>query len=238
MSADMVTPGSRVADVGCDHAHTDIWLLDRGQAASCIAMDVRKGPLEKARENLDIYGYSDRVELRLSDGLHELGPGEADSIIIAGMGGILTVRILSECLETAHSASELILQPQSHIREVREFLYRNGFLITNEDMCREDGKFYVAMKAVPERKARMDGEIVCVTAAGLTGVQAEFGPVLLAGRHPVLKEYMEIEERKARHRLSQIVKSDSDGAADKKAYFEELCRLAGEGLGLYTQDRQ
>ena len=61
---------------------------------SAIAMDVRPGPLSRARENITRYGLEDYIETRLSDGLAKLEPGEGDTLVIAGMGGPLMERIL------------------------------------------------------------------------------------------------------------------------------------------------
>lgn len=158
MSARMVTPGSRVADIGCDHAHTDIWLVKEGIASSAIAMDVGEGPLSHARANVRLYSLEDRIEMRLSDGLTALKPGEADTIIIAGMGGTLTTLILQAGIQAARAAGELILQPQSDVWMVRRFLRRHGFRIVEEEMCIEDGKFYGSMKAVPYQADRQKQE--------------------------------------------------------------------------------
>ena len=98
--ADMVTPGGRIADIGTDHGYVPIYLVEQNKTDHAIAMDVRKGPLARAGENIVRFGCSDRIETRLSDGLAMLKPGEADTVIIAGMGGLLTIRILegtSEC---------------------------------------------------------------------------------------------------------------------------------------------
>ncbi|MCR5323751.1 MAG: class I SAM-dependent methyltransferase [Lachnospiraceae bacterium] len=154
MSLRMVDKTDCVADVGCDHAHTDIKLLKDGIAQKCIAMDVRTGPLGKAEENLKLYGYCDKVELRFSDGLNYLYPGEAQYVIIAGMGGIVMRTILERGLgKNGHLKDDkpiLVLQPQSHIYEIRKWLYENGYEIVDEDLCYEDGKYYFAIKAVPK----------------------------------------------------------------------------------------
>ena len=92
-AAGMVTPGYRLCDVGCDHAHIPIALLGAGIIPGALGMDVIPGPLEKARENLDLYG-EDRVQLRMSDGLDAYRPGEADSLMITGMGGRIIQDIL------------------------------------------------------------------------------------------------------------------------------------------------
>ena len=84
--ADMVTPGGRIADIGTDHGYVPIYLVEQNKTDHAIAMDVRKGPLARAGENIVRFGCSDRIETRLSDGLAMLKPGEADTVIIAGMG--------------------------------------------------------------------------------------------------------------------------------------------------------
>ncbi len=154
MSLRMVDKTDCVADVGCDHAHMDIKLLKDGIAQKCIAMDVRTGPLEKAEENLKLYGYCDKVELRLSDGLSYLRPGEAQYVIIAGMGGVVMRTILERGLgKNGHLRDNkpvLVLQPQSHIYEIRKWLYDNNYEIVDEALCYEYGKYYFAIKAVPE----------------------------------------------------------------------------------------
>ena len=82
--ADMVQPGGRVCDIGCDHAFVSIYLVANGIADHVIASDVRTGPCAIARENIARWGMDDRIDLRLGDGLDTVKPGETDSIIIAG----------------------------------------------------------------------------------------------------------------------------------------------------------
>ena len=94
--AEFVTPGGCLVDVGTDHGYVPIALLEQKKISSAIAMDVNRGPLERAREHIAQYNMGDYIETRLSDGLHALQAGEGDSLLIAGMGGGLTVRILSE----------------------------------------------------------------------------------------------------------------------------------------------
>ena len=93
---DMVTPGTVITDVGCDHGFVSVYLVQKGLSPRVIAMDVRSGPLERAREHIREYGLQDRIETRLSDGLHGLKTGEANGMICAGMGGPLMEKILTE----------------------------------------------------------------------------------------------------------------------------------------------
>ena len=94
-AASMITPGNRLADIGTDHGFVPIDLVRRRIIPSAIAMDVNRGPLERAREHIEEAGLEGLIQTRLSDGLQALEEGEADSVLIAGMGGALTVRILS-----------------------------------------------------------------------------------------------------------------------------------------------
>lgn len=147
---DMVPPQSHTAcDVGCDHAYVSIKLIKNDIAKRVIAMDVREGPLEIARQNIRTYGMEDDIELRLSDGLMGLAPMEADVIIMAGMGGLLIKGILErgDGILTCKAPPVLILQPQSDIREVRIFLYSHAYHIVRERMVFEEGKYYTVLQA-------------------------------------------------------------------------------------------
>ena len=107
--AEFVTPGGCLVDVGTDHGYVPIALLEQKKISSAIAMDVNRGPLERAREHIAQYNMGDYIATRLSDGLHALQAGEGDSLLIAGMGGGLTVRILSEGEPLLSGFGELIL---------------------------------------------------------------------------------------------------------------------------------
>lgn len=181
--AGLVTKGNRLADVGCDHAHTSIYLVEKGMVPSGIAMDVRQGPIERAKENIQRYGFESRIETRLSDGVKELAAGEADTILISGMGGGLMVKILSEGCDVVKSVKELVLQPQSEIAGVRHWLHEQGFAITEEFMLSEDGKHYTGMRAVKGHEI-YEKEVFY-----------RYGKLLLEEKNPVLKEFLEYGKR-------------------------------------------
>ena len=135
--ASMVTPGSRVCDVGCDHGFVSIWLVEQNVSPRVLAMDVRVGPLGAAGRHVAQRGLEPLIETRLSDGLHNYEIGEADSLICAGMGGRLMMRILGEEKAKTDSFTELILQPQSEIMQFRTWLREQGLRITDEKMVEE-----------------------------------------------------------------------------------------------------
>ena len=135
--AEFVTPGGCLVDVGTDHGYVPIALLEQKKISSAIAMDVNRGPLERAREHIAQYQMGDYIETRLSDGLHALRAGEGDSLLIAGMGGGLTIRILSEGEPLLSGFRELILEPQSDIDRVVHGFWNTGFFsFAQENFCR------------------------------------------------------------------------------------------------------
>lgn len=138
----------RLADIGTDHGYLPVYLVQRGELKSAVAMDVNRGPLLRAQEHIRQYHLEEKISTRLSDGAQELLPGEADCVVIAGMGGPLTIKILSEGRRQLAQTETFVLQPQSEIESVRRFLHAEGFRITAEDMVKDDGKFYPMMKAV------------------------------------------------------------------------------------------
>ena len=128
--ADLVTAGCRVADVGTDHAYIPIALVQEGRIPGAVAMDVNTGPLERARLHVAENRLEEKIELRLSDGLAALSPGEADSVVIAGMGGGLVIRILTEGAQTVRGVKECILQPQSEIEKSKGLSFRGRLFVS------------------------------------------------------------------------------------------------------------
>ena len=144
---DMVSPGSVVCDVGCDHAHVPIALLKEGRIPSALAMDVIPGPLVKAGENLALYGEEKRVVLRLSDGLDAYRAGEAQCLIVTGMGGRIIRDILTREPEKSRDFTEMVLSPQADQWLVRQALRDLGYCIDREALILEDGKYYPVIHA-------------------------------------------------------------------------------------------
>ncbi len=146
--AQMVREGSRLADVGTDHAYLPVWLALRGQISAAVASDIRPGPLRRARQNILRYGVSGVVSERLSDGLAAVLPEEADDIVIAGMGGKMIVRIIEGADWLRNPEKRLILQPMTSVEDLRLFLAESGFAVLEEQAAEEDGHIYSVMLAV------------------------------------------------------------------------------------------
>lgn len=201
--AGMVSENVRLCDVGTDHGYVPIYLLQKEQIASAIAMDVNEGPLLRARAHIRDWNLEAYIQTRLSDGLHAVKAGEVDSIVIAGMGGGLMIRILTEGRKVVESASELILQPQSDIELVRGFVEEIGYGIDKQEMVKEDGKFYMAFRcrkgmaqvSIEEQKVKERLTEEGMTEADWQLMCHRYGKHLLLQGHPVLLEYLEREKK-------------------------------------------
>ena len=155
LCAELVRDNAKIADIGTDHAYLPVWLAKKGRISHAIAADLRPEPLKSGNGNIKKYGVSDLVETRLSDGLHEIQPDEADDIIIAGMGGELTAKIINEATWLKNPEKRLILQPMTKSETLIKYLCENGFEIITERAAKSGGKVYSVMqcgytgKAVP-----------------------------------------------------------------------------------------
>ncbi len=184
--SEMVTPGRVVADVGCDHGFLAIYLVQQGISPRVIASDVRQGPLGAARAHVQEWGLSSYIETRLSDGLSGYLPGEAETLVCAGMGGRLVQRILTDSPDVVAGFRELILQPQSELWQFRCFMRERGLFVADEDILCEDGKYYFLFRVDLGHKINgLDDK------GKLGRLGDKYGALLLQRRHPVLQEYLE-----------------------------------------------
>lgn len=225
--ADLVSGGYKMADIGTDHAYIPIYLVGHKKNPMAVAMDIREGPLKSAGEHILESGLSDKIEIRLSDGFEKLTPGEADSAVIAGMGGGLVIKILSKNLNVTLSLKECILQPQSEIAKVRTFLLREGFLFIQEDMVCDEGKFYPMMKVQPPADGLKNKDI-------WTETEIQYGKYLLVRQHPVLKQYLEREKALKSKLLGDLKEQNSVRAGKRMNELKQELDNIEKGLKYYA----
>ena len=233
----LIPPCESLADIGCDHAYISIAAVERGIAKRVYASDVRPGPLKGAKEHIEAAGLSESIEIRLADGLSGLSVGEAQVILICGMGGRLITDILEAGADVARSAKRLIIGAQSDLYCLRRYLREKGYVTVDEDMVLEDGKYYALMSVIPggdnpdisERGGR-DGQSESRQKAVFNewGPETEYryGSLLLSARHPLLRKYLEKRRKVLTDNISSIEKAGS--VTDKKAAIEtELKEIEG-----------
>ena len=225
--ASFVTNGNVLADVGTDHGYIPIYLLQEKRIPRAIAMDINAGPLQRAKEHIDVYGLKDYIETRLSDGVAALTPGEVDTVLVAGMGGGLVMHILEEGKEVCMQAKELVLQPQSELERVRAYLWSNGYVILQENMVLEDEKFYPMMRVAYQNVIDME------SAENL--LFCRYGKHLLEQKHAVLKEYLEREEKLYTGILKNLSQTAvSEKTRERMAEVEEVLQLNHKAMEYFA----
>lgn len=176
--ANMVTPGNRVVDVGTDHGYVPIYLVETKRVPNALAMDINLGPLERANKHIIQHGLESYIKTRRSDGVNALKKNEGETLIIAGMGGGLVIKILTQGKEVLSTFKEFILQPQSEISQVRQYLQEHNFQVVEEKFLEEDGKYYTLIKA---KKGVMEP---------FSPIYLKYGKQLMEEKSQVLKEFL------------------------------------------------
>lgn len=190
--ASFVPQGAILLDVGSDHAYLPIELVESGKIERAIAGEVVVGPYQSALKNVKAHGLSEKIQVRLANGLAAFEEADqVSTITIAGMGGRLIATILEEGLDKLSSVNRLILQPNNREDELRVWLQVHGLQIVAESILEEAGKYY---------------EIIVVEAGtmNLSASEVRFGPFLSQEASPVFVEKWQKEAGKLEYALDQI----------------------------------
>lgn len=167
-----------LADIGTDHGYIPIYCIKNGISRSAIASDINIGPVIVTKNNINKYEIGNEIETRIGSGLSILKKDEADVIIIAGMGGYLIRDIIKDGITIAKSTSFLILQPIQYPEVLRKFLEKNSFKVVDEDIVKEDNKYYHIIKVRSGEPDTYEKEVYYYT--GILNYKL---------KHPLLKDY-------------------------------------------------
>jgi tRNA (adenine22-N1)-methyltransferase len=214
--ADRVLPGVPVADLCCDHAQLAAALIVEGRAPWVIAADINAAPLRGAAALLAELGISDRVTLRQGDGATVLGAGEVATVVIAGIGALLAVRIVSEGQAKLAGVRRLIVQVNHgfpKLGQLRARLDALGWAIVDEAIVRDQGRLYPIMVAEPGAVGVLDE------------ADRELGPVLRHSSDPLVRAWFERERERVERALAGMQSARAD--PDTLAYRRFLALLSG-----------
>ncbi|WP_458121717.1 tRNA (adenine(22)-N(1))-methyltransferase [Paenibacillus sp. Z6-24] len=246
--AEQIPAGSRLADIGSDHALLPVFAVRQGRVTQAVAGEVNQGPLDAAQRQVNEAGLGHVIQPRLGNGLAVLQPGEVDVITIAGMGGALIVTILSEGLDKLEGVSRLILQPNVGEEFVRRWLLEHGWFLSAEQILEEDGRTYEILTADRlEDAAARNGELYAERLlTGGEGLQVElhdfsllqFGPYLLEEASPVFVEKWQQEIGKLEKVAASVGRSDTGEAKLKVAALNQQIKLIKEVLLCLQKDKR
>lgn len=174
----MVSKCNVAADIGTDHGYVAEMLLQDNICDKVIATDLNEGPLNRAIEHLTSLNLNSKCDFRLGSGLTVLNENEAETIIVAGMGGELIADIIETSKNIALKAKELILQPMTTGDKLRQYLHENGFKIIDENIVKELHYYYFIIKAVPGKDVIKDE------------IYYEISKIVLDKKDPLMLEYL------------------------------------------------
>ena len=219
--ADSIQGFETLADIGSDHAYLPIYLVKNGRVKIVIATDVNSGPAEISRKRIKNHGLEPKVSVREGNGLRVINPGEAEVIVIAGMGGILIGDILDKGIDVAKSARLLILQPMRDSEKVREWLLEHGFDIIDEELVKDQDKIYeVIWSQLGEEAGEVKGPLF-------------IGEKIIEKKHPLLEEFIYRRVKELEKVMIALEAMDSDNCRERAeecramlAYYKEVAEWA------------
>ena len=211
--ASFVPQGAVLLDVGSDHAYLPIELVEKGRIERAIAGEVVVGPYQSAIKNVESHGLTEKIQVRLANGLAAFEESDQVSVItIAGMGGRLITSILEEGFDKLAHVDRLILQPNNREDDLRSWLQDHGFQIISESILEEAGKFYEIL-------------VVVVGQMELSASDVRFGPFLAREVSPVFIQKWQKEVSKLGFALGQIPEKNHEERrvlADKIQAIKEV----------------
>jgi len=235
--AHQVPLGSRIVDVGTDHALLPIYLVENGSVSQAIATDVAEGPFQAAMANVLKHGLEEKISIRIGDGLAPVAPGEADVALIAGMGGSLAVQILSQTPAVTATLTRVVIQPMNAVELVRIFLRNHHYALVDEQVVFEDGRFYEVLTALTQRTV-FATELDAYESFPETPSQLELayylGPLNLQRATPIFIQY-------AQHQLIRwqgIATSVQRGRTEESRVKLENLQARIQALTLWLAEQQ
>lgn len=206
----MIKDVNTIVDVGTDHAYIPIYLIKNNIIEKAIASDINSGPVEKAKKNVSNYNLGDKIICRLGGGLTTVKPKEVDAAIIAGMGGNLIRDIIEESKEVFKNLDYAILQPVQNPEVLREYIYKSGYKIIDEELVKEEDKFYEIFKVKYDNKIKE-----------VRPIHYEVSETLIKKKHPVMKEYLAFKLDKYTKIYSGL-NQETESAIKRKEQLEKI----------------
>lgn len=213
--ADMARRAVKACDIGTDHAYIPIYLVSECGTKSAVAADIKCGPLKIAEKNIKKFSQDDKISTRLSDGMKNISPDDADTVIIAGMGGTLISQILTDSPHMKKENIRFVLQPMTAVSDLRRYLYENGYSIEDEALSKEDDKLYTVISARYTGVSRQDTEEVFL----------HIGKKLIEKRDPLCKTLILRKINECEKICEGLKKSsDSEECRIKLDYYQKLLK--------------
>ena len=234
--ANLIQKDETMADIGTDHGFLPVALWERGICRKIILSDVNRGPLEKAKENIELSNPGAELDLRLGNGLKTLSSGEVTTVVLAGMGGVLMTEIPGEDFAKSKSFEKIILQPRNGQSKLRYWLSVNGFEILKEELVKEGKSICEIIVIKPAEKAFAGN--ASAEKADWQEIQFELPEQKNLGDTLLLKEFVQNKIRIDKKIIDEIVTGKNENSSlnrqkiarskERIIFMEEYLKDAGE----------
>lgn len=214
--ADGIKESKVLADVGTDHAYLPIYLMLQGKISKAIATDINKGPIEIAQRRIKQHLLENKIETRQGSGLMVLKPQEADTIVIAGMGGMLISEILEQSKAVAVAAQSIVMQPMLDSGKLRSYLMNNGYEIIDEQLAKEENKIYEILWAKYTGKVQKTTSLM------------DIGPIIIEKKHPLAVEFIDKKITEIKNILQKLGVGESEASQKRVQECHELLNYYNE----------
>lgn len=211
--SELINDSNVTADIGTDHAYLPVSLVYRGKAKYVIASDIKTGPIKRAESTVKKYGMSDFIILRQGAGLETISLADnVDTIVIAGMGGLVISSILENSPEVLNRADKIILQPMTMVPELRDYLYKGSFKNIKEFLAVEENKIYNIISAEPGKDKYEE----------LAPVELFLGRSLINEQPEYFSAYINRQKNKVQSIIEGLSKSAEPENIKKISYYKNL----------------
>lgn len=175
--ASLVEENRSIIDIGCDHALLSIFIALNMNPKKVIASDNKTGPLAGAKDNINKYKVSDKVIIKLGDGVDPIEP-DINTIIMSGIGGMNIVGILKYKTEVFKNVDTIILSPNTDSDFVRREICKLGFFIDEEKLIKDNNIIYPIIRFKRGKRHYKKIEYL-------------LGPILINKKEELFLEYLE-----------------------------------------------
>lgn len=211
--SELINDSDVTADIGTDHAYLPVSLVYRGKAKYVIASDIKTGPIKRAESTVKKYDMSDFISLRQGAGLETISLADnVDTIVIAGMGGLVISSILENSPEVLNRADKIILQPMTMVPELRDYLYKGSFKNIKEFLAVEENKIYNIISAEPGKDKYEE----------LAPVELFLGRSLINEQPEYFSAYINRQKNKVQNIIEGLSKSAEPENIKKISYYKNL----------------
>ena len=148
-----------VADIGCDHALLDIYLVENNIVKNILITDINDKALNNGIENIKKHNLEAKIKAKLGPGI-EVIDKSINTLIISGMGANTICMILDN--KNISQINKMIIQSNNDYYLLRKYITSIGFYISYEEVIKDNNKYYINIVFLRGYKKYLKKELIYV----------------------------------------------------------------------------